>query len=53
MEIVRLTGFKNGIYVNPERMKKMRANMKLTNQLKDFSDDDLLIENDELEPDKL
>jgi hypothetical protein len=48
VEIVRLTGFKNGIYVNPERMRKMRANMLLTNKFKDFSDDDLLIENDDL-----
>jgi hypothetical protein len=48
VEVVRLTGFKNGIYVNPERMRQMREKMKISPQLKDFSDDDLLIENDDL-----
>lgn len=43
IEIVRLTGFKNGIYVNPERMRKMREKMQLSEQLKDYADDDLLI----------
>ena len=46
VQIVRLTGFKNGIYVNPQRMRQMRAKMQLTGQFKDFTDD-LLIENDE------
>lgn len=45
-EIVRLTGFKNGIYVSPDRMRKMRERSKLTLSLGDL-EDDLLIENDD------
>lgn len=46
-EVVRLTGFKNGIYVSPQRMRVMREKSKLSTALQDFADDDLLIENDE------
>lgn len=44
MEIVRLTGFKNGIYVSPERMKSMREKM-MGGKMQMF-EDDIEIEND-------
>jgi hypothetical protein len=49
VDVVRLTGFKNGIYVNPERMEAMRRKMNITDKLKEFEDEDgLIIENDEV-----
>lgn len=45
VDIIKLTGFKNGIYVNPERMKQMRLNMGNKQQVR--LDDDLIIEDDD------
>lgn len=42
-EVVRLTGFKDGIYVNPERMAAMRSKMAFKGS-STYSEDDLQIE---------
>lgn len=44
---MRLTGFKNGIYVSPERMKSMREKMMGGKKMQVF-EDDIEVENDEV-----
>lgn len=45
-DIVRLTGFKNGIYVSPERMEQMKISMSRKN-LNTPTFDDFDLEEDE------
>ncbi len=45
-EIVRLTGFKNGVYVSPERMKKMRQKVNLMDKLKEYDDEEIVFDSD-------
>ena len=44
---MRLTGFKNGIYVSPERMAIMREKMAKGNKMQAF-EEDFELENDEI-----
>lgn len=47
VEVVRLTGFKNGIYVSPERMVSMREKMMKGNKMQTY-EEDFEVENDEV-----
>ncbi len=46
-DIVRLTGFKNGIYVSPERMEQMKLSMSRKNLNIGKYDDEFEVEDDE------
>jgi len=45
-EVVRLTGYKNGIYVSPERLKAMRSKMNIAPATDSLEEEDFTIEED-------